>query len=322
MAQALNAALRRALARDITRAESTRPADRKQLTKRLANYDDARANTMRIGISGTPGVGKSTFIESFGLYLARQHQRNLAVLAVDPSSPVRGGSLLGDKTRMEELSREENVFIRPAPTRGYLGGLARATRHSAWLCEMAGYDTILIETVGVGQSEHDVARLVDVFVVLLQSGAGDALQGIKRGILELADIVAVNKAEGANKIHAKNTAAEYREAFKLTRPELAERIFLCSALKAQGIAEIWTSIKDTHADWQSKGTLITRRREQNALYLQDELRQLMESRFSENKSLRILRSNQEALIRSGEVSVQLAAQTLINAFAKQQGKSS
>ena len=318
MADISDAATRRALAKDITMAESGRASDRKQIYERLANYDNVAADTMRIGISGTPGVGKSTFIEYFGMYLLHQQKRRLAVLAIDPSSPIRGGSLLGDKTRMQELSRQANAFIRPAPTGGHLGGLTQASRESAWLAEMAGYNTVIVETVGVGQSEHDVAHLVDVFVLMLEPGGGDALQGIKRGILELADIIVVNKAEGDNRSRAEATAAEYREAIKLTRPELAQRIFLCSALKTEGVEKIWQSISDLHTLWHKDGELAKRRREQSVCWLEEEVRQSVSAYLSDDKSLRALRATQEDRIRTGKTSVYQAAQVILKALTTSQ----
>lgn len=311
---------RRQLAQAITLAESTRSADRKSILEHLADYDNVGAKTMRIGISGIPGVGKSSFIESFGLHLVRKTKRRLAVLAVDPSSPVRGGSLLGDKTRMQELSREERVFIRPAPAGGYLGGLTRATRESAWLCEMAGYDTVLIETVGVGQSEHEVARLVDVFVLLLQPGAGDTLQGIKRGILELADIVAVNKADGNTQKQAEATAAHYKDALKLAHPQLAEQVFLCSALESQGIDEIWEGIKSIDASQRASGALVTRRNNQNIHWLDEVLRQLLMDRLTDDARLQALRTELERDIHRGKMSVHKAAQSMVQALLSADGR--
>lgn len=305
---------RRDLAQQITLAESTRSIDRQKTLERLVDYDDVGSNTIRIGISGIPGVGKSSFIESFGLYLVRAQQRRLAVLTVDPSSPVRGGSLLGDKTRMQDLSREPNAFIRAAPASGHLGGVTRATRECLYLCEMAGYDTVMIETVGVGQSEHDVARLVDVFILLLQPGAGDTLQGIKRGILELVDVVVVNKNDGDNREQAQATAASYRKAFELSRPELAQNVFLCSSLESDCMDEIYQSVEQYCAAAMKSGAFRERRRRQNAYWLEVVLQQLVMDRLASDDKLEGLRDGLRAQVASGELSVYRAAFSMLEAF--------
>ncbi len=209
-----------------------------------------RNTSIRVGISGSPGVGKSTFVEALGLYLADAGHR-LAVLAVDPSSPLSGGSILGDKTRMEELGRRPEVFIRPSPSSGQLGGVGRAGRETILLCEAAGFDTILVETVGVGQSEVTVKSMTDVFLLLLQPGAGDDLQGIKRGIVEMADILAVNKTDGDLTAAARRTAADYRRAVHLlpAAPNgWTPRVVNISALDRTGIEEIWTLVEKFRTD--------------------------------------------------------------------------
>src|SRR5512145_2668124 len=216
LAAAVCARDRRALAKAITLVESTR-ADHQESAQRLLEVLLPRTGTAaRVGVSGVPGVGKSTFIEAFGLYLIGLGKR-VAVLAVDPSSARSGGSILGDKTRMPRLSATPEAFIRPSPSGGSLGGVARRTREAMLLCEAAGYDVVIVETVGVGQSEYAVASMVDFFLVLMLAGAGDELQGIKKGILELADALAINKADGDNVARAERAAAEYRGALRLFR---------------------------------------------------------------------------------------------------------
>ena len=215
-AEAILTGDRRALAKAITLVESQRPQDVETAQRLLKRVLPHTGNSIRIGITGVPGVGKSTFIEAFGQHVIEQGHR-LAVLAVDPSSPVAGGSILGDKTRMEALSREEAAFIRPSPAGRALGGVAFKTRESLLLCEAAGFDIILVETVGVGQSEHQVAGMVDFFLLLMLPGGGDELQGIKKGILELADAIVVNKADGSSESLARTTQQHYRSAMSLLR---------------------------------------------------------------------------------------------------------
>ena len=231
---------RRSLAKAITLVESTLSNDREksqQLLERILPYS---GNSMRIGITGIPGVGKSTFIETFGLFLLGLGKK-VAVLAVDPSSPIAGGSILGDKTRMEYLSRESNAYIRPSPSGGALGGVAHKTRETMLLCEAAGYDVILVETVGVGQSEYEVAGMVDFFLVLMLPNAGDELQGIKKGILELADSIVINKADGVSLNMAQQTKRHYLNAFQLVQHGAfwQPKVVTCSALENENIADVW-----------------------------------------------------------------------------------
>jgi len=274
---------RRALARAITLVESKHPADQAAaetlLQKILPAFnresggqpDPGRA--IRIGISGTPGVGKSSFIERFGLFLTGQGHK-VAVLAVDPSSALSGGSILGDKTRMEKLARDAHAFIRPTPSGGSLGGVARRTREAMLLVEATGFDVVLVETVGVGQSETTVAELVDMFVLLLAPGGGDDLQGIKRGIMELADLVIVNKADGDLLPKARLAAADYRMALHLMRPRHPEwrpEVQLVSALLNEGIAEVWHSIGRYRAALEKTGAFAAQRRRQAEHWLMREL---------------------------------------------------
>ncbi|WP_372612665.1 methylmalonyl Co-A mutase-associated GTPase MeaB [Aquicoccus sp.] len=238
---------RRALARAITLVESGREDHRTQATALLESLKGLKRQAIRIGLSGTPGVGKSTFIEAFGCFLTGQGLK-VAVLAVDPSSARSGGSILGDKTRMERLSREPGAFIRPSPAQSQLGGVARRTREAIALCEAAGFDVVLIETVGVGQSETVVAEMSDLFVLLLAPAGGDELQGVKRGIMEMADLILVNKADGDLKAAATRTCADYSGALKLLRkrpqdPEGFPKAMLVSALEEAGLEKAWEEMQ-------------------------------------------------------------------------------
>src|SRR5918996_3225725 len=236
---------RRALAQAITLIESTRSDHRERADMLLGALLPHAGKSVRLGITGVPGVGKSTFIERFGLSLLEQG-RSLAVLAIDPSSKRGGGSILGDKTRMEELSRRTGAFIRPSPAGATLGGGARRTRETMLLVEAAGFDTVIVETVGVGQSETAVSDLVDMFIVLLLPGGGDDLQGIKRGVIELADLIVVNKADGDLKAAARRAAADYQHALRMLRSPTAgwtPEVTTCSALSGEGVAEIWAIVE-------------------------------------------------------------------------------
>jgi LAO/AO transport system kinase len=227
---------RRSLAKAITLIESSRPEDNKAAQTLLEKLLPHSGKSLRLGITGVPGVGKSTFIESFGLFLINKGHK-VAVLAVDPSSPISGGSILGDKTRMEVLSQNENAFIRPSPSLGFLGGVAQKTRESILLCEAAGFDFVIVETVGVGQSEFDLADMVDFFLVLMLPNAGDELQGMKKGILELADAVIINKADGNFLPQANQTMAQYSSAMELMRhdPHWKTQVLQCSALEKKNL---------------------------------------------------------------------------------------
>jgi LAO/AO transport system kinase len=252
MAQRIAAGERRGLARAITLVESGRSDHRDQATALLAALGTEK-QALRIGLSGTPGVGKSTFIESFGLMLTKQGLR-VAVLAVDPSSSRSGGSILGDKTRMDLLSRDPNAFIRPSPSQTHLGGVARRTREAVALCEAAGFDVVLIETVGVGQSETVVAQMADLFLLLLAPAGGDELQGVKRGIMEMADLIVVNKADGDLKATATRTQADYAGALRLMRARPQDpKGFPCamtvSALEERGLPEVWEALQ-TLSQWR------------------------------------------------------------------------
>ncbi|MBN8294591.1 methylmalonyl Co-A mutase-associated GTPase MeaB [Rhodobacter sp. NTK016B] len=270
---------RRALARAITLVESTRPDHREQATALLTELAGHGRQALRIGLSGTPGVGKSTFIESFGTLLADKGLK-IAVLAVDPSSARTGGSILGDKTRMERLSRNPNAFIRPSPSQSHLGGVARRTREAVALCEAAGFDVVLIETVGVGQSETVVAELSDVFALLLAPAGGDELQGVKRGIMEAADLIVINKADGDLKATATRTCADYAGALRLLRkrPQDAPgfpKAMTASALNEEGLENVWQQITEL-AEWRKdSGFWQSRRDEQARHWFNEEVKQAL-----------------------------------------------
>ena len=256
---------RATLGRAITLVESNSAADRDAAQQLLNSLLPETGAAHRIGVTGVPGVGKSTFIESFGLYLAEQGRR-VAVLAVDPSSSISKGSILGDKTRMEKLARSKNAFIRPSPTGGSLGGVARKTREAMLVLEAAGYEVILVETVGVGQSETAVAEMVDFFLVLNLAGAGDELQGIKRGILELADLIAINKADGDNLQAAELARAEFERALEILRPSdesgWKPRVVTSSGATGAGLDAIWKLITEHHTLLSDTGELEKRRSRQ------------------------------------------------------------
>jgi LAO/AO transport system kinase len=276
LATAIGAGNRRALAQAITLVESTRDDHRVQALALLGALAQTGRQALRIGLSGTPGVGKSTFLESFGLMLTGQGLR-VAVLAVDPSSVLSGGSILGDKTRMERLSRDPNAYIRPSPSQTHLGGVARRTREAVALCEGAGFDVVLIETVGVGQSETMVAELCDVFVLLMAPAGGDELQGVKRGIMEMADLILVNKADGDLKAAAQRTCSDYSGALHLLRgraqdPDGYPLARTVSALEQTGLAEAWADMQ-TLADWRrGHGHWQTRRSDQARQWFEAEVR--------------------------------------------------
>ncbi len=268
---------RRALSRAITLVESGRADHRAEANALLEAVGKSGRQALRIGLSGTPGVGKSTFIETFGLNLIGEGKR-VAVLAVDPSSARSGGSILGDKTRMEELSRRPEAFIRPSPSQTELGGVGRRTRDAVALCEAAGFDVVLIETVGVGQSETIVAEMSDLFVLLLAPAAGDELQGVKRGIMEIADLILINKADGALKDTATRTAADYAGALRLMRKREGDapgfpRALIVSALEETGLDEAWTAMQELATHRRNSGFWDRRRAEQSRGWFADEVRQ-------------------------------------------------
>jgi LAO/AO transport system kinase len=308
---------RAALARAITLVESTREDHRREAETLVERVLPASGKSIRLGISGSPGVGKSTFIEAFGQKIIADGHR-VAVLAVDPSSRRTGGSILGDKTRMEELSRSPDAFIRPSPSGGTLGGVARRTREAIVLCEAAGFDVILVETVGVGQSETTVADMVDLFCLLLSPAAGDELQGIKKGIVELADLLVVNKADGPLLQAAQRTVADYRAALRLIRPLSASwtpEVIAASAREGNGVDQVWETIKRHQDLLTASGEKQARRGEQAQAALWADLgdRLLQALRHKPDIARRI--PGIEADVRSGALMPMTGARLLLELFA-------
>lgn len=315
MAARIRGGDRRALARAITLIESRRADHRDQAEALLEVLAPTAGGAVRIGISGPPGVGKSTFIEAFGLHLTGQGHR-VAVLAVDPSSQRSGGSILGDKTRMELLTRDPAAFIRPSPAGETLGGVARRTRETMLLCEAAGYDVVIIETVGVGQSETAVAQMVDAFLLLLLPGAGDELQGIKRGIVEVADILVVNKADGDQKGAANHAAAEYRHALALLRGKRGwtPPVLQCSALENRGIDKVWETVGRFRS--QMGGTLAERRADQARSWLWRELGDGLLDALRCHPAVAAALPELEAEVAAGHLLPTAAARRLLERFLK------
>lgn len=269
LADGVLAGSRAHIARAITMVESKKPAHRDIAHELLRLLAPHTGGAVRVGISGVPGAGKSTFINALGSQLVTEHDMKLAVLAVDPSSSRTGGSILGDRTRMGELAMLENTFIRPSPSGNHLGGVARATREAMVICEAAGYGAVFVETVGVGQSEIAVSEMVDTFLMLHAANTGDSLQGIKRGILELADVIAVNKADGQNASPARVAARELRMALKLvagTEREPAE-VLTCSSTTGEGLEEVWKAICEHRQHLEDTGSLMARRQRQQRQWL-------------------------------------------------------
>ena len=312
-AEAILSGDRRALAKAITLVESARPQDRKASQDLLNELLPHTGNSIRIGITGVPGVGKSTFIESFGQTVIGDGKK-VAVLAVDPSSPVAGGSILGDKTRMEQLSRETNAFIRPSPAGKALGGVALKTRESMLLCEAAGFDVVVVETVGVGQSEHQVGSMVDFFLILLLPGGGDELQGIKKGILELADAILINKADGESENLANKTRLHYQSALSLLTQSgfWSPEVRTCSALERSGIAEAWDMVRRFHDEALAPGHLASMRSEQNLQWMWQLTDQLLRQQITDHPTLTTRLSAIEAEVGAATLTPLSAAQRIID----------
>jgi LAO/AO transport system kinase len=311
--EGVRASERAMLARAITLIESEHPrheALAQEVLTRLLPYTGA---ALRVGISGVPGVGKSTFIDALGMHLVGLGKR-VAVLAIDPSSTVSGGSILGDKTRMARLSRESLAYIRPSPSSGTLGGVARKTRETLLLCEAAGFDVVLVETVGVGQSETVVADMTDFYLVLMLAGAGDELQGIKRGILEVADMLAINKADGDNAVLAERARAQYRAALHLMRPGAEPEITTCSALENTGIERVWSSIEKLLESQRASGALEKRRRAQQIQWMWSMVEDGLRAALHAHPEVAALGPVLEREVREGRATPTLAARRVLGAF--------
>lgn len=306
------------LSRAITLTESSKPEHQELAQQIIEGCLPRSGESIRIGITGVPGVGKSTFIEAFGNHVINEQNRTLAVLAVDPSSSKTHGSILGDKTRMETLSNHPKAYIRPTPTSGSLGGVARSTRETITLCEAAGFDTILIETVGVGQSETAVHSMVDFFLLLMLAGAGDELQGIKRGIMEMADSIVINKADEGNEQAAKRAVAEYKNALHLFPPTesgWAPKVATCSAIHSKGISEVWEIVDEFVRHTKAKGYFDQKRKEQAVYWLEESINQELHSAFYNNPELKNRLETFREQVQNGEISSHKAAKELMRAFS-------
>jgi LAO/AO transport system kinase len=307
------------LARALTLIESSSPRHQPAAEALLTRLLPHTGQAVRVGITGVPGVGKSTFIEALGLHLVRRGL-HVAVLAVDPSSGVSGGSILGDKTRMPRLAAEPSAYIRPSPSAGTLGGVARKTRESMLVCEAAGYNVVLIETVGVGQSETVVADMTDCFLALMLPGAGDELQGIKRGLLELVDVIAVNKADGPTRAAAELAAQQYQTALQsLGGRHDMPAVLTCSALRQRGVDAVWDAIERRHKRLTVSGALAERRRRQNLRWLwalvEDQLRQAVHT----HPAVRAIQEDLERQVRAGTTPPAAAARRILEAFGIRPG---
>jgi len=307
---------RAVLAQAITLVESNAPVHLAMAQEVLKKLLPHTGRSIRVGITGVPGAGKSTFIEALGSMLCERGHR-IAVLAVDPTSPVTRGSILGDKTRMEKLSRNPNAFIRPSASGGTLGGVNRKTRETILLCEAAGFDVILVETVGVGQSETTVRSMVDFFLLLVLTGAGDELQGIKKGVMEIADAILVNKADGENRQRAQLAAEEYNQVLHYLQPATAgwqTRAYACSALTGEGIAEIWSVVESFRDEMSRSGRLKARRQQQLRDWMYSMAEEYARSHFFGHPAVAGALSVAEAAVLRGELSPTAAVQELIAAY--------
>ena len=308
---------RTTLARTITVIESDLPSDAELAAQVLDAVLPYTGKSRRIGVTGVPGVGKSTFLDKLGLHILRDRGEKLAVLSVDPSSPITGGSILGDKTRMEKLSAEPDAFIRPSPSRGSLGGVAGRTRETMLLCEAAGFNNVVVETVGVGQSEITVRSMTDFVLLLLLPGAGDELQGIKRGILELVDAIAINKADGSQVERAQLARADYESALHLFAPGAGgwvPPVMLCSAAMGKGITEIWDCVLRHEQFQRAKGLRAEIRREQALAAMRQMIYSELESAFRHDPQIAAKLPQMEAQVRDGQVTAFAGARALLSEF--------
>jgi LAO/AO transport system kinase len=318
LAAAVASGDRRALARAITLVESTKPADQAKAEQVMTALLPRSGGSLRLGISGAPGAGKSTFIEAFGTFLTGQGLK-VAVLAIDPSSRRSGGSILGDKTRMEKLARDPNAFIRPSPAGTTLGGVARRTRETMLLAEAAGFDVAIVETVGVGQSETAVADMTDLFVLLQNPGGGDDLQGIKRGVMELADILLVTKADGDLIPAANRAAADYRMALHLMRPKhegMPAKVLTVSSLEGKGIAESWEAMTLFHSGLAKDGRIVRLRADQSKRWFWSEIQTVLNEELLAHHGLREDVKILESAVISGNSLPYAAARTLFRRILK------
>jgi LAO/AO transport system kinase len=310
------------LARAITLIESRNLGHQKLAQDMLATLLPRSGKSLRIGISGLPGAGKSTFIDTFGTMLTGQGHK-VAVLAVDPSSSRTGGSILADKTRMPRLAQDASAFIRPSPTGGALGGVAHATREAILVCEAAGFDIILVETVGVGQNEIAVADMVDVFLVLMIAGGGDELQGIKKGVLEIADIVAITKADGDNLARAAKTAADYQHALRITTPAGARwtpPVLSVSALENKGIDAVWAQIQQHRRTMLDTNTFETKRRAQDIGWMWSIIDDRLMTRLKADPRITRLAEDLERAVSDGTMTPGMAADRLLDSFLSSRGE--
>jgi LAO/AO transport system kinase len=309
------------LARAITLIESNAPAHMETAQEVLRRLLPYTGKAIRVGITGVPGGGKSTFIEALGTMLCDKGHR-VAVLAIDPSSSVTRGSILGDKTRMSVLSSKKNAFIRPSPSGGTLGGVARKSHETMLVCEAAGFDVILVETMGVGQSEVTVRSMVDFFLLIVLTGAGDELQGIKKGVMELADALVVNKADGSNKVRAMATKAEYNSILHYLQPATegwVTRAYSCSSIKGEGIEDIWSAIEDFRQRALESGVFYTRRRTQALDWMYTMIREHLQVGFFSNPEVVARIPEIEQGVLNGKLSAAMAARELISAFGNRPG---
>ncbi len=306
------------LARAITLIESSLDADRQLAEQIVEDCLPHSGSSIRVGITGVPGAGKSSVIEVLGTYLIREHRQKVAVLAIDPSSRISGGSILGDKTRMNSLASSDMAFIRPSPSRGSLGGVAQRTREAMLLCEAAGFETILVETVGVGQSETAVHDMVDFFLLITLAGAGDELQGMKRGVMELADLVAVNKADGTNLEAAERARSEAQNAlhyFPNSHSGWTPRTVTCSAQTGKGISELWNCVQEYTAMTKTNGWFDLARRNQTQGWMQEIIRDGLRHRFESHPSIRARMDSLEKEVLEGRTTSFRAARELLEAYS-------
>ena len=307
---------RRALAKAITLIESTHANDKKYAELLVKELRPHTGNSIRIGISGVPGVGKSTFIETFGLQLIKKGHR-VAVLAIDPSSPKTGGSILGDKTRMERLSKNQNAFIRPSPAKGTLGGVASQTRQTILAAEASGFDIIIVETVGVGQSETKVSMLCDIFILMIVPAGGDELQGLKKGIIELSDLIVINKADGELSSIAERTRADYQNALNILTSKnnpYPKNVMKCSALFNSGVSDIITAVIDFCEEKKKTGDFELRRSIQSVTSMWDIFYETLNQKLVSNKKIRATIKELEEKVQNNKIPPAEAAKSILEHF--------